>query len=704
MKRRHTACLFALFLLAALLAVPAGSSLAVVVVPQPADATAGAVAGQSAVEFALPTDQIIIKYKAADAATGAVVSPAAPAEMQRLSAAAGAPLTYVREMSGDSHVLALPERRPLEEVQAMADRLSALPEVEYAQPDAILVPMLTPNDPRYGEQWHYTAPGSGHYGINAPAAWDITTGSANVVVAVIDTGITNHADLSGRTVPGYDFIANVATANDGNGRDADPSDPGDWIVANECYAGSPARNSSWHGTHVAGTIGAASNNSVGVAGVNWVSKILPLRVLGKCGGFTSDIIDAMRWAAGLPVSGVPANANPARVLNLSLGGAGSCDPAEQTAINEITAAGSTVVISAGNSNANASGYRPGNCNGVVTVAATNRNGSRSYYSNYGSTVEISAPGGETESSPSNGVLSTLNSGTQGPLGDTYVYYQGTSMAAPHVAGVASLVLSRNPALTPAQVLSILQSTATVFPAGSSCNTSNCGSGIVNAGAAVAAAAPIGPLNKKVYLPLVLKTTSATAQIINGSFEAGATGWTQFSTHGWTLITQTFPGSVTPHGGAWAVWLGGDYDDISYVKQQVTVPAGLPYLGYWHWIASTDSCGFDFGGVLVNSTVVSVYDLCSSASTGGWVKRVVNLGAYVGQSVWIQIRAETDGSMNSNLFIDDVAFQASPSSATEDGAPNDDPAAVAPRVEFEAPVSGAGDAAGAQRVLGEPHIR
>jgi hypothetical protein len=302
------------------------------------------------------------------------------------------------------------------------------------------------------------------------------------------------------------------------------------------------------------------------------------------------------------------------------------------------------------------------------------------------------------------VLSTLNSGTQGPLGDTYVYYQGTSMAAPHVAGVASLVLSRNPALTPAQVLSILQSTATVFPAGSSCNTSNCGSGIVNAGAAVAAAAPTGPLNKKVYLPLVLKTTSATEPIINGNFEAGATGWTQFSTHGWTLITQTFPGSVTPHGGAWAVWLGGDHDDISYVKQQVTVPAGLPYLGYWHWIASADSCGFDFGGVLVNSTVVSVYDLCSSASTGGWVKRVVNLGAYVGQSVWIQIRAETDGSMNSNLFIDDVAFQASPSSSTEDGAPNDDPAAVAPRVEFEAPVSGAGDAVGAQRVLGEPRTR
>ena len=166
------------------------------------------------------------------------------------------------------------------------------------------------------------------------------------------------------------------SANDGDGRDSNPSDPGDWVAANECFAGSAASNSSWHGTHVAGTIGAASNNGVGVAGINWSSKILPVRVLGKCGGTISDIADGMRWSAGLPVPGVPANANPAKVLNLSLGGSGACDATYQNAINAIVAAGTTVVVSAGNSNANASGFRPANCNGVITVAATNRNGSQ----------------------------------------------------------------------------------------------------------------------------------------------------------------------------------------------------------------------------------------------------------------------------------------------------------------------------------------
>ena len=177
----------------------------------------------------------------------------------------------------------------------------------------------------------------------------------------------------------------------------------DWITAAESssgyFAGCQVHNSSWHGTHTAGTIGAASNNGVGVAGVNWNSKILPVRVLGKCGGYTSDIADGMRWAAGLSVSGVPANANPAKVLNLSLGGYGACDATYQNAVNAIVAAGTTIVVSAGNSNADAVNYRPGNCTGVITVAATNRDGGRAYYSNYGSTVEISAPGGETDVTP-----------------------------------------------------------------------------------------------------------------------------------------------------------------------------------------------------------------------------------------------------------------------------------------------------------------
>lgn len=461
---------------------------------RPAESVAGNPATQKSASRGLPTDQLIIRYKASALAPNAA-GVTGPMQMQRLSDAAGAHLTYLRAMSGDAHVLRLEHRTSLVEAQAMADRLSYLPEVAYAAPDAIMVHTIAPNDPMYGSQWHYFAPAANYYGINAPAAWDVTTGSTGVVVAVVDTGITNHADLAGRTVSGYDFINDVQVANDGNGRDSDPSDPGDWITVWEAGPGSyfygcTVSDSSWHGTHTAGTIGASGNNGLGVAGINWISKILPVRVLGKCGGYTSDIVDGMRWAAGLAVAGVPNNSNPAKVINISLGGSGACDATWQGAVNAIVAAGTTIVVAAGNDNTNASTFVPGNCNGVITVSATNRNGSRAGYSNYGSAVEVSAPGGyQTNPNDPNGILSTLNTGTQGPVADTYTYYQGTSMAAPHVAGVVSLLYSLNPSLTPAQVLTILQNTVTGFPTGSTCNTSICGRGIVNAGAAVAWLAP-----------------------------------------------------------------------------------------------------------------------------------------------------------------------------------------------------------------------
>ncbi len=174
-----------------------------------------------------PTDQIIIKYRSANGVLSVQVDSATT--LQRLSDAAAAPLSYVRPMTADTHVLSLPERRPLAEVAAIADRLAQLPEIEYAHPDRILRPLITPDDPYYANQWHYF----GAYGIDAPAAWDITTGSTDIVVAVIDTGILNHADLAGRTLPGYDFIDDILVANDGGGRDADPSDPGDWTTGRE---------------------------------------------------------------------------------------------------------------------------------------------------------------------------------------------------------------------------------------------------------------------------------------------------------------------------------------------------------------------------------------------------------------------------------------------------------------------------------------
>jgi serine protease len=393
--------------------------------------------------------------------------------MGRLSEKAGVALGYFRSMSGEAHVLRLPKRTEIKEALGICSRLAAMSEVEYAEPDYIRQPFATPNDPQYTNKWHYFAPVTNHYGVNAPAAWDLTTGSASIYAAVIDTGILNHADLSGRWTGGYDFITDSDQANDGSGRDSSPLDPGDWVSYGECGTGSDASDSSWHGTHVAGTIGAASNNGAGVAGLNWVSKVVPLRVLGKCGGIDSDIADAMRWAAGLSVTGVPANQYPAKVINMSLGGPTACTETYQDAVNDVIGAGSVLVVAAGNSGEDASGFAPASCNGVITVAATNRVGSRSYYSNYGSAVELAAPGGETNIYNTNGILSTLNTGTTSPSIDTYIYYQGTSMAAPHVAGVVSLMFSVNPFLTPTQVLNILQSTVTPFPAGSSCTTSLC---------------------------------------------------------------------------------------------------------------------------------------------------------------------------------------------------------------------------------------
>ncbi len=416
------------------------------------------------------TDRIIIRYRPT---TAGLFSPAQDEQMQRLSRHAGTMLTYLREMSGDAHVIRLPQKLPAAQVERIAKRLADLPEVEYAEPDRIVRHTLTPNDPRYGEQWHYYERTGG---INAPAAWDITTGSDAIVVAILDTGVTDHPDLT-RNVPGlgYDFVL-ADLGNDGDGRDSDPRDPGDWC---ENVA------SSWHGTHVAGTIGADSNNGVGVAGVNWTSPLLHVRVLGACGeGSTSDIIDGLRWAAGLPVPGVPANAHPARVVNLSLGGKSRCSPAWQSAINDVTAQGVVVVVAAGNENQDAANFTPAGCDGVITVAATDRNGSKARFSNFGAAVEISAPGVN--------VLSTWNTGTTTPGAAAYTRKSGTSMAAPHVSGVVSLMLSRNPSLTPAQVLAILQRTARRFPPGSTCTTSLCGSGIVDAEAAVRAAGDAVP--------------------------------------------------------------------------------------------------------------------------------------------------------------------------------------------------------------------
>ena len=292
---------------------------------------------------------------------------------------------------------------------------------------------------------------------------------------MIDTGITSHSDLNANIVAGYDFVSNSTNARDGNGRDSNPADQGDWYAAGECGQASGS-NSSWHGTHVAGTIAAVTNNAKGAAGVAFNSKVSPIRVLAKCGGSISDIADAINWASGGTVSGVPANTNVSKVINMSLGGGGSCGTTTQSAINSATNRGSVVIVAAGNSNTQASGFNPANCANVVVVAATNRAGGRSYYSNYGSIVDVAAPGGElTQSSSTGGVWSTLNAGTTTPGAESYAYYQGTSMATPHVAGVAALILSKG-SKTAAEVETLLKNNTRAFPA----TCSQCGTGIVDA--------------------------------------------------------------------------------------------------------------------------------------------------------------------------------------------------------------------------------
>ncbi len=442
------------------------------------------------------TNRMIVKLHDSQSPT---VSALHKTTVDVLSSAAGVKLTHIRPMSGDAHVMALPRNMNLADAWAVAKKLMANPAVEYAEPDQRKHRAMIPNDPMFVNQWHYQSPSVSAGGANLPGAWDITTGSASITAAIIDTGLRPHPDIasnildgSGRVVPGYDFISDAAVGNDGDGRDADPTDPGDWVEEGECGEGSEAEGSSWHGTHVAGTIGAISNNGSGVTGINWVSKLLPVRVLGKCGGYDSDIADAMRWSAGLSVAGVPANPNPARVLNLSLGGTGDCGQSMQRAIDAVVAANAVVVVAAGNENSDVSTSSPANCNNVIAVASVGPAGGRAFYSNYGSLVSIAAPGGEMRSATdSNGILSTLDSGTSFPGSPNYKYYQGTSMAAPHVAGIVSLMLSANPALTPAQVLSTLRRTARAFPTGltRTCTTSICGAGIIDAAAAVKAVRP-----------------------------------------------------------------------------------------------------------------------------------------------------------------------------------------------------------------------
>jgi serine protease len=430
-----------------------------------------------------PPQQVIVKWKSG--LSPALRGASAAQSMDRAGARIGVSVRRLRGIVTGGEVVSANRRLSRAEFDDLINSFKNDPNVEYAEEDLMLRRAFVPNDSRYAEQWSYFETTGG---INLPPAWDIVNGSG-VTVAVLDTGYRPHADLAANIVGGYDFISSSAEARDGNGRDNNPIDQGDWYNSGDC-GDSSSGDSSWHGTHVAGTVAAVTNNSSGVAGVAYGARVLPVRVLGRCGGATSDIADAIVWAAGGTVSGIPANPNPARVINMSLGSlpGAACASTTQTAINTARSLGAVVVVSAGNSNANAGTVTPARCAGVIAVASVGRNGGKAWYSNFGAVVDVAAPGGSLNDRVNfipdqDDILSTLNTGLTTPVADALAFYAGTSMAAPHVTGVVALMLSRNSALTPDDLEARLKSSTRAFPA----TCSQCGTGIINALAAVNAA-------------------------------------------------------------------------------------------------------------------------------------------------------------------------------------------------------------------------
>ncbi|AEI62669.1 S8 family serine peptidase [Corallococcus macrosporus] len=352
--------------------------------------------------------------------------------------------------------------------QAWAARLAQVPGVTYAVRNERMRAAAAPDDRGYSLQWHYPT-------LNLPAAWDLAPDASSVVVAVIDSGVVPHPDLT-NVLPGYDMISDPENAGDGDGRDSDPRDEG---------GDTPSGGSTWHGSHVAGTIGANTNNQEGVAGVAWNARLLPVRVLGKKGGTSFDIAAALTWATGGSVPGVPDNPTPAKVVNMSLGGRAPPQALYQDAIDAALGRGAIIVVAAGNEDVDARNSTPCNQQNVICVGSTSLAGQRSSFSNFGVDVDVVASGGEMREDLNgdgypDGVLSTVLDENGQPA---YAFSQGTSMASPHVAGVVALMAASRPDLDAATAEGILKETAT--PLTNAQCPEGCGAGLVNALAALA---------------------------------------------------------------------------------------------------------------------------------------------------------------------------------------------------------------------------
>jgi serine protease len=529
-----------------------------------------------------------------------------------------------RQLTSSMHVIHLQKTLYGAEVAAALAALRADPAVKFAEVDQRRYPhATTPNDPLFGQtanaagQWFMLTPStltptSDAAATDAVSAWDITKGSTGTVIADVDTGVLfDHPDLlragfGGRLLPGYDFVSGDVNpnspynslgtfliANDGDGWDPDPSDPGDWISATDeknvlfpaatCGGtnGAPT-DSSWHGTRVMGILGALTDNSVGVAGMTWNTYLLPVRALGKCGGYDSDIITAMQWAAGISITGVPDNPYPADIINLSLGGSGSCPTAYADAVAALNALGVLIVASAGNESGPVDA--PANCAGVLGVAGLRNVGTKVGYSSLGPQVGIAAPAGNCVNSSGaclKSIDTTTNTGLTTPAANTYTDQSnpnlGTSFSAPIVSGIAALMRAVNANLTPAQLIARIESSATAFPQpatlianGYVCPTadpvsgecacpndhSQCGYGMANARSAVKAA-------QRPIAAVVVPASSGvgSAAVLDASGSAASCGRT-IASYAWTATPSTLipPGStaaqvtVTPNGSTGTVTL------------------------------------------------------------------------------------------------------------------------------------------------------
>lgn len=514
------------------------------------------------------SDRLVVKFKPSGLLQGMSVEqinaqlsqPLSAGTIVQLQAAASTALSELHATSNGAHVMSIAAQPDQQALNRVIAGIKSLPNVDYVEVDQIMTEMAVPNDTYYTSatnangtypglwgMWPVntsaaSAPGNpSSYGADFQTAWDTSAG-AGVVVAVVDTGITPNFDIVGPNgvvaagtgsnlvSVGYDFItdcrirgtcsAKTLTVSAYIAPSADATDLGNYITAqdiidnNVLFPGPLPSNSTWHGTHVAGIVAAIGNNNRGVIGGAYGAKVLPVRVLGKGGGYSTDIAEGIKWAAGVHSI---ANPHPARVINVSLGAAMPCPTPIQDAINAAVAAGAVVVAAAGNSAVDVASYAPSNCQNVISVAAIGRDGSRASYSNFSSpssnpapvSVTLAAQGGDYVRTDFNlaydaGILSTINTGATTaispfavPSGSAYIYKEGTSMAAPLVSAAAALMIAKNSSITPAQIKSILSSSASLTPFPSfapgsyqgmnamDCTVSlNCGAGILNARLAV----------------------------------------------------------------------------------------------------------------------------------------------------------------------------------------------------------------------------